>query len=96
MRALRIALFSLAISILLAVSVPTLVDRPEMARATAAYSKNPSPENAAAVVREQKKMQRMREDAQLLSAVVLWAASMIVYGLYRASLRQFGRRRITL
>ncbi|MGE5324489.1 MAG: hypothetical protein ACM3SW_16605 [Actinomycetota bacterium] len=72
------------------------VDRQESARAVAAYSKDPTPGNAAAVAREQKKLQAMRENAQLLIFAGLWAAGMIVYALYRASLRQFGRRRIRL
>lgn len=96
MRALRVAMFWMAISILIAVIVPMFVDRPDAARATAAYSKNPSTENAAAVSRAQKKVQATREDAELLIFAGLWAAGLIVYGLYRASLRQSGRRRITL
>jgi len=95
MRALRIALFWLVISILVAATAPMFVDRPETARATAAYSRNPSKENAAAVAREQKKTQTLREDAQILIFAGLWAAGMIVYGLYRGSQRHFGRRRIT-
>jgi hypothetical protein len=92
---MRVTLFWLAMSLLICASVPMFVDRPELARATAAYSKNPSPENAAAVVREQKKTQAVREDAQILIFVGLWAPGLLVYGLYRGSQRQFGRRRIT-
>ena len=95
MRALRAALFWLAISIFLALTVPIFIDRPQSARAVVAYQKNLSPENAAAVAHEQKKMQAMRQDAQLLIFASLWAAGTIVYGLYRTSLRQLGRRRIT-
>lgn len=95
MRAVRLAMFWLAISILIGATVPTFVDSRDAVRATAAYSKNPSPENAAAVVRAQKKMQAMRQDGEILISVFLWSAGMMVYGLYRSSLRQFGRRRIT-
>ena len=96
MRAMRVALFWLAMSSLICATVPMFIGRPELARATAAYSKNPSPGNAAAVVREQKKTQAVREDAQILIFVGLWAAGLVVYGLYRAAQRQFGRRRIML
>jgi hypothetical protein len=96
MRMFRWASLLLAFALVLAMATPIFVDRRAHTQAVVAYAKNPSPENAKALSRQQQINESIRKRETLIVCASLFAALICCEWAYRATLRSGNRHRITL